>query len=251
MPESMSRKSSVALTSLLVSAGLAAGKFAAGLVTGSLALLSEAAHGLADVGATAITFWAVRLSERPPDEDHPYGHGKIESVAALGATALLLAAAGWIGTMAVGRLLAGEHTMAMHLTPVALGVLATSVGVDFWRARSLARVARETGSPALAADALHFYSDMLGSSVALAGLVVVALGFPQADTVAALAVAGFVLLAGLRLGRRTIDVLVDTAPTGAAALVRRAIKLVPGVARVERVRVRPVGAPCMSKRRSP
>ncbi len=233
-------KERVALTSILASGGLTLAKGAVGALTGSLAILSEAAHSLIDFGATLMTYFAVRVSGKPADEEHHYGHGKMESVAALAETALLFLLSGVVIWEAVKRLL-GAPGHVVEATIAAFAVIVVSVVVDFFRARLLYRVAHETASEALEADALHFGSDMWSSIAVLVGLGGVALGFQWADSAAALVVALFVCLAGWRLGRRTIDTLTDTAPAGSAQTVRQAASRVRGVVAVERVRVRPSG----------
>jgi cation diffusion facilitator family transporter len=233
-------KERVALTSILASGGLTVAKGAVGALTGSLAILSEAAHSLIDFGATLMTYFAVRMSGKPADEEHHYGHGKIESVAALAETALLFLLSGVVIWEAGKRLLgAPEHVV--EATAAAFAVIVISVVVDFFRARLLYRVAHETASEALEADALHFGSDMWSSMAVLVGLGGVALGFQWADSAAALVVALFVCLAGWRLGRRTIDTLTDTAPAGSAQTVIQAASKARGVVAVDRVRVRPAG----------
>jgi len=233
-------KERVALTSILASGGLTVAKGAVGVLTGSLAILSEAAHSLIDFGATVMTYFAVRVSGKPADEEHHYGHGKMESVAALAETALLFLLSGLVIWEAGKRLLAeGGH--AVEATIAAFAVIIVSVVVDFFRARLLSRVAHETASEALEADALHFSSDMWSSLAVLVGLGGVALGYQWADSAAALVVALFVCIAGWRLGRRTIDTLTDTAPAGSAETVTRAASKVLGVVAVDRVRVRPSG----------
>jgi cation diffusion facilitator family transporter len=211
-----------------------------GFATGSLAILSEAAHSLIDLVATVMTYFAVRVSGKPADEEHHYGHGKVESVTALAETALLFLLSGIVIWEALQRLLGG-HGHAVEATFWAFAVIAASILVDFFRARVLYRVARETSSEALEADALHFGSDMWSSLAVLVGLGAVALGYPWADSAAAIVVAVFICIAGWRLGRRTIDTLTDTAPTGAADRIRAIAAGVPGVVAVERVRVRPAG----------
>jgi cation diffusion facilitator family transporter len=235
-----SEKEQVALGSILASGGLTLAKAVVGVLTGSLAILSEAAHSLIDLGATLMTYFAVRISAKPADEEHHYGHGKIESVAALAETALLFVLSGVVAWEAVQRLWGG-HGHAVEATLAAFGVIIVSIVVDFFRARLLYRVASETASEALEADALHFGSDMWSSAAVLVGLAGVAYGLPWADSAAAIVVALFVCLAGWRLGRRTIDTLTDTAPAGAADTVRRIAARVPGVVAVDSVRVRPAG----------
>lgn len=233
-------KEKVALTSIAASGGLTAAKGAVGLSTGSLAILSEAAHSLLDLIATVITYFAVRISGKPADEEHHYGHGKVESVAALAATSLLFLLAGIVAWEAGHRVFGGKpHVVAA--TPVAFAVIAGSIVVDFFRARVLYRVADRTSSHALEADALHFSSDMWSSLAVLVGLAGIAFGYPWADSAAALVVAAFICIAGWRLGRRTVDTLTDTAPTGIAPRVMRIAEDIGGVVEVERVRVRPVG----------
>lgn len=233
-------KQAVALTSMAASAAMTAGKLAVGLSTGSLGVLSEGVHSLLDFVATAMTYFAVRVSDTPPDESHPYGHGKVESIAALAETALLFLTSGWIVFEAVQRLFGSQQEV--EATWWSVGVVVASIVIDFFRARALSRVAKETNSQALEADALHFSSDILSSSVVLVGLGLVWLGYPKGDPIAAIGVALFVCLAGYRLGRRTIDTLIDAAPAGAADRVRDLAAAVPGVAGVSALRVRPGGS---------
>src|SRR6187401_485420 len=233
-------KEKVALSSIAASAGLTVAKAVVGVMSGSLAILSEAAHSLIDFGATVMTYFAVRISGKPADEEHHYGHGKVESVTALAETALLFVLSGVVIWEAVKRLL-GEQGHVVEATVAAFVVIIASVVVDFFRARLLYRVARETGSEALEADALHFSSDMWSSLAVLAGLGGVALGYPWADAAAALVVAIFILVAGWRLGRRTIETLTDTAPEGSAERISAIARRVGGVVAIERVRARSVG----------
>jgi len=233
-------KQRVALTSIAASGGLTLAKGVVGLATGSLAILSEAAHSLLDLAATIMTYFAVRVSGRPADEEHHYGHGKVESVTALAETALLFLLSGMVIWEAGHRLIGGE-THAVAATVWAFGVIAVSIVVDFFRARVLYRVAKETASEALEADALHFGSDMWSSAAVLIGLAAVLMGFPWADSAAAIVVALFICVAGWRLGRRTIETLTDTAPAGAGERIRAIATRIAGVVAVDRVRVRPAG----------
>jgi cation diffusion facilitator family transporter len=233
-------KEKVALGSIAASAGLTLAKAIVGLLTGSLAILSEAAHSLIDLGATVMTYFAVRISGKPADEEHHYGHGKVESISALAETGLLFVLCGVVIWEAAKRLL-GEQGHMVEASIAAFAVILASIAIDFFRARVLYRVAGETASEALEADALHFGSDMWSSIAVLVGLGGVSLGYQWADATAAIVVALFVCLAGWRLGRRTIETLTDTAPAGAADTVRRAASRVRGVVAVEGVKVRPVG----------
>jgi cation diffusion facilitator family transporter len=232
-------KEKVALGSMAASAGLTIAKAIVGLMTGSLAILSEAAHSFIDFIATVMTYAAVKVSGKPADEEHQYGHGKFESVAALAETALLFVLSGAVIWEAIKRL-RGEEAV-VEATLAAFAVMTASVIVDFFRARLLYRVAADTSSEALEADALHFSSDMWSSIAVLIGLAGVLAGLQWADAAAALVVAVFVLLAGWRLGRRTLDTLLDTAPAGLSERFTRIASLVPGVVAVENVRLRQVG----------
>jgi cation diffusion facilitator family transporter len=232
-------KERVALGSIAASGGLTVAKAIVGFATGSLAILSEAAHSLLDLVATIITYVAVRISGKPADEQHHYGHGKVESVAALIETGLLFVLSAVV-IWEAGKRLLGE-AVTVEATIPAFVVIGASIVIDFFRARLLYRVAGATSSEALEADALHFGSDMWSSLAVLVGLVAVALGLKWADAVAALIVAVFVCLAGWRLGRRTIGTLIDTAPEGAAAQLTAIARQVPGVVSVDRVRARRVG----------
>lgn len=234
------QKEAAALSSIFASTGMTIAKFVAAIFTGSLGLLSEAIHGLLDVGATVMTYYAVKIADLPADEEHHYGHAKIESVAALFETGLLFVASGWIIYEAVQRLTGHGGEVDVH--PAAIAVVIASIAIDFFRARHLKAVAKATNSPALEADALHFSSDMWSSMVVLAGLGMVLAGFPLGDPIAAIGVSGFVCLAGWRLGQRTIDSLMDAAPEGVGERVRELARAVAGVVQVERVRARPSGA---------
>ncbi len=208
-------KERVALTSMAASGGLTVAKAAVGVLSGSLALLSEAAHSALDFAATVMTWYAVRISGKPADEEHHYGHGKVESVTALIETGLLFILSAFVVWEAAKRLLANEGHI-VEATVWAFAVIFVSIVVDFLRARLLYRVAKETMSEALEADALHFGSDMWSSIAVLIGLGGVALGYPWADSAAAIVVAVFIVIAGWRLGWRTVETLTDTAPEGSA-----------------------------------
>jgi cation diffusion facilitator family transporter len=233
-------KSRVAAISVFASAAMAAAKFVVGVAIGSLALISEALHSSVDVVATAITWMVVRVSDRPADDEHHYGHGKFESLSALGVIAMLYVLAGGILVESWSRLREGAPPPT--ITAVPFIVLLVDIAVNFWRARALDRAAHDTKSQALAADALHFASDVLGSVAVIVGLVLSALGFRWGDAAAAVAVAAMIAALGLRMARSTVETLLDRAPAGAADKATAAIGAVPGVVGVERLRVRMVGA---------
>jgi cation diffusion facilitator family transporter len=233
-------KSRVAAISIFASAGMATAKFVVGIVIGSLALISEALHSSVDVVATVVTWMVVRVSDRPADEEHHYGHGKLESVSALGIIAMLYVLAGGILVESYSRLREGAPPPTLSAIPFI--VLLIDIGVNFWRARALHRAAIETKSQALAADALHFASDVAGSVAVIIGLALSGLGYAWGDAAAAAGVAVMIAMLGLRLARSTLETLVDRAPEGVAEKATAAIRAVPGVVDVERLRVRMVGS---------
>ncbi len=235
-----SEKQRVALISLLASLGLAVSKLVAGVITGSLGILSEAIHSIIDFGATVVTLIAIRWSDQPPDAEHHYGHAKAESVAALIETGLLFLTTAWIIWEAIKRLATGQTHV--EVTWWAAAIIALSIIVDLNRSRALARVAKKTSSEALEADALHFSSDMWSSIVVLFGLAAVWYGIPSADPIAALVVSFFVALAGWRLGKRTLNTLLDTAPEGATEKIRDIVSNTDGVLSLRSLRLRPAGA---------
>jgi cation diffusion facilitator family transporter len=232
-------KSSVAAISIIASATMAAAKFVVGILIGSLALISEALHSSVDLIATVVTWLVVQVSDLPADEEHQYGHGKLESLSALGVIALLYVLAGGILVASWSRLRDGAPPPTISAIPFI--VLLVDIAVNLWRAFALNRTALDTKSQALAADALHFASDVLGSIAVIIGLALAGLGYWWGDAAAAIAVAIVIALLGLRLARSTVETLLDRAPEGASEKARAAIRAVPGVVGVERLRVRMVG----------
>ena len=233
-------KSRVAAISIFVSAGMAAAKFVVGIAIGSLALISEALHSSVDVVATVVTWLVVRFSDRPADEEHHYGHGKLESVSALGIIAMLYVLAGGILVEAFSRLREGAPPPVLSAIPFV--VLVLDIAVNLWRARALHRAAHATKSQALAADALHFASDVLGSVAVITGLALSGFGYAWGDAAAAATVAIVIATLGMRLARSTVETLTDRAPEGAAEKAAAAIRSVAGVVGIERLRLRMVGA---------
>src|ERR1700709_2816303 len=226
-------KTRVAAISIFASASMAAAKFAVGIAIGSLALISEALHSSVDVVATVITWLVVRVSDRPADEEHHYGHGKIESLSALGVIAMLYVLAGGILVESYSRLREGAPPPTISAIPFI--VLLIDIAVNFWRARALHRTANDTKSQALAADALHFASDVFGSIAVIIGLALAGLGYAWGDAAAAIGVAIVIALLGLRLARSTVETLLDRAPEGVAEKAMAAISAVSGVVAVDRL----------------
>ncbi|HXW68562.1 MAG TPA: cation diffusion facilitator family transporter [Dissulfurispiraceae bacterium] len=233
------RKENVALNSIIASFLLAVMKLVVGIVTGSIGIISEAAHSGVDFGAVYLTYFAVRVSDKPADREHQYGHTKVESVVALIETGVLLLTSGWIIYAAVQRLL--SRTSDVRVAWYSVGVLVISMVVDFSRSRMLKKAAIETRSQALEADALHFSSDILSSAVVLVGLIFVASGVVGADALAAIAVALMIAYAAVRFGKKTVDVLIDAAPEGLTDQIAFITRGVEGVIKIEKIRVKPAG----------
>lgn len=232
-------KKTVALSSVAASFFLTAGKLTVGLLTHSLGILSEAAHSGLDLFAALITYFAVRVSDKPADEEHQYGHAKIENFSALVEAFLLLVTCIWIIKEAIQRLV--FNSVPVEVNVWSFGVLIFSIVVDYSRSRALARVAKKTKSQALEADALHFSSDILSSLVVLIGLGFAKFGITYADSIAALAVAVIVISATWRLAKKTVDALLDRAPTGLDELVIKEVMQIPGIIGVHRIRLRQSG----------
>jgi cation diffusion facilitator family transporter len=222
----------------VVAAGfLVALKLVAGLLSGSLGLVAEAVHSGTDLVAALLTFLALRVAVRPADRDHPYGHGKAEHLAALGEGGFLVLASAFIAIQAVTRLLDGSHT-AVEAQWWTFAVLGVVLVVDVTRMVVSHRAAVRHGSPALASNALHFASDMVGTIAVLIGLLLSRAGSPAADSLAALAVAVLVVVAAVRLMRRNVDVLMDATPEEAASAARTAIATAEPEIELRRLRVR-------------
>lgn len=235
----------VALSSVVAAILLTSLKLLVGIVTGSLGILSEAAHSGLDLVASAVTLIAVRIASYPADSLHTYGHGKVENLSALFETFLLLATCVWIIYEAIQRLFFRNVDVALNIWAFIIVIVA--IAVDFTRSRALFRVATKYGSQALEADALHFSTDIWSSLVVLGGLVCVLVSrithiewLSKADAVAALGVSGIVVVVSFQLGRRTITALLDGVP---ASLRDQLIQVarVEGVSEVTRLRVRQSG----------
>jgi cation diffusion facilitator family transporter len=237
-----------ALSSVIAAVGLTGMKTVVGVLTGSLGILAEAAHSALDLVAALVTFFAVRISGKPADEDHLYGHGKFENLSALFETLLLLATCVWIIYEAVERLFFKE--VKVEATYWSFIVMAISIAIDFSRSRLLYRTAKKYNSQALEADALHFSTDIWSSAVVILGLVGVFISdrrpdlvfLEKADAVSAFMVALIVIGVSIRLGIRSINPLLDKAPEGMAEKITGMVQRIPGVVDCHNVRVRFGGA---------
>ena len=242
-------KQVVALTSVAAALGLTGLKLGVGVTTGSLGILAEAAHSGLDLVAALLTFFAVRVAGQPPDREHRYGHGKAENLSAFVEAALLVITAAWVIYEAVRRLFFAEVHVEANVW--AFLVMAFSIVVDVGRSRALRRVAEQHDSQALAADALHFQTDIWSSAVVIAGLLAIKVGewtgwdaggwLHKADAIAALGVSAIVLTVTGRLLRETVDVLLDRAPEEGAERLIEAVTRVPGVLGCRRLRLRRAG----------
>ncbi len=241
-------KQVAARNSVFAAAGLTVFKIVVGILTNSLGILAEAAHSGLDLAAAAVTYFAVRVADKPADREHPYGHGKVENLSALFETLLLLATSAWIIYEAVQRLFFKAETVEISIW--AFIVMGTSIIVDINRSRMLYKAARKYNSQALEADALHFSTDIWSSAVVILGLIGVTLAgeipgldwLHKADAVAALAVAVIVIFVSGELGLRTVKALLDSAPDGMAEKLERAAESIPFVVDAHAVRVRSAGA---------
>jgi cation diffusion facilitator family transporter len=233
-------KQRVAIISMLSSAALASIKLLAAIFSGSLGVLSEAIHGLIDFGATIVTVFAIRWSSQPADDDHQFGHAKIESVAALLETVLLFGTALYIAYEAVLRLISPHKQLTIAWW--AFGIMLVSIAVDFNRSRALRKTAEATSSEALKADATHFESDMWSSLAVLIGLCGVWLGFQWADSVAALLVSIYIGKIAWDLTSTTLNTLLDAAPAGVSAQINDIADQQNGILSVNSLRVRPAGS---------
>lgn len=244
--ESSALKRRVALKSMLAATCMTALKLAAGLISGSLGVLSDAAHSGLDLAGAGLTFFSVRVSDKPADEDHTYGHGKVENLSAFFEAGLMALSCAWIIWAAIQRILHNTFELRYSLWPVL--VLLSSIGVDYWRSRELRRVADQTGSPALATDAFHFASDIWASLAVLAGLLATWFGVAfhvgwlrYADPVAAIFVSLMILRITTQLTTEAVGVLMDQIPAETRLRVILEAERVPGVLAVEQARVRRAG----------
>ncbi len=251
-PEPTAAKLSAAQASVLAAVGITLLKLLTGLLTGSLGMLSEAAHSLIDLIASAVTLLTVRVADRPADEEHNYGHGKLESLSAAFETILMVGSCVWISGASVERMVRGRD-LELHQSVWPFVVLLLSMTVDYTRSRSLRRVAAAYRSDALLADAVHFRTDIWSSAAVFLGLLAAFTGeklhvpaLEYADPIAALLVAGIILRVTWRLARHTVDSLLDATPPEVRQQIRteliRNLETQDGILAVNRVRVRKSGS---------
>jgi len=233
-------KKRVAGISVIAAIFLTGFKLLIGILTGSLGILSEALHSGLDLIAAVITYFSVRISDKPADKEHHFGHGKIENFSALIETLLLVITCVWIVYEAINRLVSGNTHI--QVTAWSYIVVVTSIVIDITRSRALYKVARKYNSQALEADALHFSTDIWSSAVVLVGLFCANFGIYAADSIAALGVALIVLTVSYRLGKRAINVLLDRSPVTLSDEISSIIKLIPEVLYFHDLKVRVAGA---------
>jgi len=239
-------KRATALLSVVAACVMTVLKLITGLLTGSLGMLSESAHSGLDLVGSALTYLSVRISDKPADEGHTYGHGKIENLSAFAETFLMAGSCIWIVTEAVTRI---AHPRSLPFSPWPFAILSLSVAVDFTRSRRLARIAKESASQALEADALHFQSDIWSSLAVMIGLAGTYAGFwfhlgwlRYADPAAAIFVSAIIFKVSWKLAGQTAEVLMDAAPSGMSRQLSNAVQATSGVLGVEQVRVRRSGS---------
>ena len=238
--EAQNEKRKVAFVSVIAAIVITTGKLIIGLLTGSLGILSEALHSALDFVAAVITYFAVKISAKPADKDHPYGHGKFENLSAAIETLLLLITCIWIIYEATHRLLTGK--MEIEVNKWSYVVVIASIIIDFSRSRALMKAAKKYNSQALEADALHFSTDIYSSIVVLIGLVCANFKIYIADSIAALIVAVIVIFIAYRIGKQSIDVLLDRTSPDMIKRVNKLLKDFPGIHTFHDVKIRTSGA---------
>jgi cation diffusion facilitator family transporter len=233
-------KNKVALLSVGAAFFLTAFKLIVGILTGSLGILSEALHSGLDFIAAVITWFSVRISDKPADEDHHYGHGKVENLSAFIETILLLITCVWIVYEAISRLISGNTHIEVNIWSYI--VVITSIVIDVSRSKALNRVAKKYNSQALEADALHFSTDIWSSTVVLIGLICANFNIFIADSIAALLVAVIVIWVSFKLGKRSINVLLDRVPQDTYVKIKNIMENVNDITSYHDLKIRAAGA---------
>lgn len=236
-------KRNAATSSVIAAIFLTSFKFIVGITTGSLGILSEALHSLLDLIAAGITFFAVNISDKPPDEDHQFGHGKFENLAAFFETILLIITCVWIIQEAIKRLTTGETEIVVNVWSFI--VLITAIVIDFSRSRLLLKTAKKYNSQALEADGLHFSTDILSSSVVLIGIICSSFGLYFVDSIASLGVAVIVLFISYNIGKRSINALLDRTTVSTTNKITLLAKEIPQIFKIHSIKSRQSGASTM------
>ncbi|MCY3412264.1 MAG: cation diffusion facilitator family transporter [Candidatus Heimdallarchaeota archaeon] len=230
----------VAFTSVIAAIFLTTIKLVVGIMSGSIGILSEALHSALDLIAAGITFFAVKSSKKPADKEYNYGYGKIESLSALIETLLLLITVVWIFYEAVRRIVTNELEIETNVWSFAVMVLA--IGIDYGRSRALYKAAEKYDSQALKADALHFSTDILSSSMVIIGLIFTEFGFELGDPLGAIGVGIIVLYLTFNLGKETVYSLLDKAPEEMQEKMQKELEHIEGIKSISTLRIRKSGA---------
>jgi cation diffusion facilitator family transporter len=229
------------LRGILLNAVLAAVKFAGGIFGHTYALIADGAESMIDILSSLLVWAGFRVAARPPDENHPYGHGKAEPLAALAVAVLIFAIAGWIGWSAIREILTPHRGPHWATLPLLAGVVA----VKMWFSRRMNRAGEAAGSTGLKVEALHHYSDAVTSAAAFVGIAVAVWagpGYETADDWAALLACAVILFNGVIMFNRALADVMDTAVSVAFENEVRAVALlVPGVDALDKCRVRKSG----------
>lgn len=236
------RKISVAKTSLWAAVFITLIKVIAAYFSGSLAVLSEVFHSAIDILACVMTILFIKFSSKPPDKDHHYGHEKAESFSALFQVLILFATSSYIVYEAINRLFLGKQ-VDLNIGLWTIGILLLTIFIDYKRSRALMKVAKETKSQALEADALHFSSDILTSSIVIISLLLSYFEISyESDAIGAIVVSFIIFALGYKLGRKAFNSLMDKVPEGLSEKILKETKQVKGVEKVSTYRVRSTGS---------
>lgn len=216
-------------------------KFAGAVLTGSLGLLSEAIHSGTDIASSLLSLVGVRAADRPPDEDHPYGHGKIESLAGFGEATLLVVIAVYVVFEAVHRLISGS---AVEQVPLGIAIMALSAVGALLMGFHVRKVAQEERSLALQGNAQHLFVDSVTSFAVLGSLLIVHFShWTLADPIFAILLAMWMSWGAKSLFNTAFQELIDVAlPADEVATVQRLVKETGGVVSYHRMRTRRVGS---------